>query len=201
MIRHHKGHKGQPISVSHNDARRDVTALRLRQRLQRLSRRPLTLSRGWGDGASGANGRERPRMADACWRAGGLERAASGHPRGGSGRAGIRSAPAGVGVLCLRGAGGTDGGGTAGLWLATRYIHRGVAHGEGPSGSPCHPASGLSSPVGKVAVACACALVNLCVLRLPCPVRREARLSRTCPRRVGVVALAHTVGGGTGSGS
>jgi len=26
--------------------------------------------------------------------------------------------------------------------LATRYIHRGVGHGEGPSGSPCHSASG-----------------------------------------------------------
>jgi len=148
MIRHHEGHKGQPISVSRNDVRRDVTALRLRQRLQRLTRRPLTLSRGRGDGSSGANGRERPRMADACRRARGLERGASGHPRGGSSRAGIRSAPAGVGALCLRGAGGTDGGGTAGLWLATRYIYRGVAHGEGPSGSPCHTASGLSSPVG-----------------------------------------------------
>jgi len=47
-------------------------------------------------------------------------------------------------------------------------------------------------------VACACALVDLWVLRLPCPVRLAARLSRPCPRRVGVVALgAH---GGWGNG-
>jgi len=51
--------------------------------------------------------------------------------------------------------------------LATRYIYRGVGHGKGPSGSPCRPASGLSSPAGQVAVACACALVDLWVLRLP----------------------------------
>ena len=148
LIRHRERHKWQPISVSRNHARRDVMALRPGQCLQKRSGRPLTLLRGRGEGASGANGREPPRMTDACRRARGLQRAASGHPRGGSGRAGIRSAPAGVGVLCLRGAGGTDGGGTEGLWLATRYIYRGVAHGEGPSGSPCHPASGLSSSVG-----------------------------------------------------
>jgi len=85
--------------------------------------------------------------------------------------------------------------------LATRYIYRWVGHGEGPSGSPCHAASGLSSPVGPVVVACACALVDLWVLRLTCPVRHEARLSRPFPRRLGVVALAHTVGEGTGSGT
>jgi len=85
--------------------------------------------------------------------------------------------------------------------LATRYIYRGAGHGEGLSGSPGQSASWVSSPVGQVALACACALGYPWVLRLPCPVRREARLSRPCPRRVGVVALAHTVGGGTGSGS
>jgi len=81
--------------------------------------------------------------------------------------------------------------------LATLYIYRGVGHGKGLSGSPCHPASGLSSPVGQVAMACACALVDLWVLRLPCPVCRAARLSRPCPRRVGVVALSAE--GGRGS--
>jgi len=85
--------------------------------------------------------------------------------------------------------------------LATRYIYRGVGHDESPSGSPFHSASGLSSPVGQVAVASACALVDLWVLRLPFPVRCEARLSRPCPLRVGVVALPPAVGGGTGSGS
>jgi len=85
--------------------------------------------------------------------------------------------------------------------LATRCIYRGVGHGEGPFGSQSHPESGLSSPGGQVAVACACTLVDLWVLRLSCPIRREERLLRPCPRRVGVVALAHTVVGGTGSGS
>jgi len=146
------------------------------------------------------NGRERPRMADACRRARGRDRAASGHLRGGSGRSGIRLAPTGVGALCLRAVGGTAGGSTAGLW-ARHAIYRRIGHGEGLSGSPFHPAPGLSSPVGQVAVACACALVDLWVLRLSYPVRREARLSRPCPRPVGIVALARTVGGGTGSGS
>ena len=85
--------------------------------------------------------------------------------------------------------------------FAARYIYRSRGHGRGPSCSPCHSASGVSSPVGHVAVACACALVLLWILCLPCPARREERLSRPCPRRGGVVALAHTVGGGTGSGS
>jgi len=103
--------------------------------------------------------------------------------------------------VCLRAPGGTDGGGKAGLWAGHAVYIPGVGHGEGPSGSPCHPASGSSSPVGQVSVACACARVELWVLRLPCPVRREARLSRPCFRRVRVVALAHTVGGGAGLGS
>jgi len=64
----------------------------------------------------------------------------------------------------------------------------GLGDGEGLSGSRGHQASGLGSPVGQVAVACACALVDLWVLRPQCPVRCEARLSRPCPRRVGVVA-------------
>jgi len=85
--------------------------------------------------------------------------------------------------------------------LATGYIYRGVAYGEGPYGSPCHPASRLSSPVGQVAGAYACVLVDLWVLRLLFPVRRVARLPRPFPRRAGVVARAHTVGGGTESGS
>jgi len=85
--------------------------------------------------------------------------------------------------------------------LVTRCTYRGVGNGQGPSGSPCHPASGLSSPVGQITVACACALVDLWDLRLPCLVRCEARLSRPCPRRVVVVTLGHTVGGGEGAGS
>jgi len=123
-------------------------------------------------------------------RAGGRGRAASGHPPGGGGRAGVRSAPTGVGGPCARVLlGAQPGAAWRASGLAPRYIYRGVGHGEGPSGSPCHQASGLSSPVGQVVVACACALVDLWVVRLPCPVRREVRLSRPCPLRAGVVAL------------
>ena len=108
----------------------------------------------------------------------------------------------GRGGLCLRVARGAGGGATRrASGLAASYIYRGGGHGEGSSGSPCHWASGLSSPPGQVAVACACALVGLWVLLSPCPVRRDARRSRPCSRRVRVVALAHTVGGVTGSGS
>jgi len=85
---------------------------------------------------------------------------------------------------------------------ASRGVYTGgLGDGEGLSGSPCRQASGLSRPAGQVPVACACALVDLWVLRPPCPVRREAGLSRPCPRRWGSLRLAHTVGGGTGSGS
>jgi len=85
--------------------------------------------------------------------------------------------------------------------LSTRYIYQGDGHGEGTSCSPCRSASGFSSPVGQVAVACACAIVDLWVICLPCPVRREVSLSLPFHGRVGVVALTHTAGGGTGSGS
>jgi len=72
---------------------------------------------------------------------------------------------------------------------AARLAARGGGHGEGSSGSSCHSASGLSSPAGQAAVACACAVVDLWVLLWPFPVRSEARLSRPCPRRVGVAAF------------
>jgi len=45
----------------------------------------------------------------------------------------------------------------------------------------------------KVYLACVCALVDFWVLRLPCPVRAEARLSRYRLRRVGGAALTHKV--------
>jgi len=48
LIRHHERHKWQPINVSRNDVRTDVRALRLGRRLQRCSKRPLTLSRAAG---------------------------------------------------------------------------------------------------------------------------------------------------------
>jgi len=48
LIRHHECHKWQLISVSRNDARTGVRALRLGRRLQRRSGRPLTLSREAG---------------------------------------------------------------------------------------------------------------------------------------------------------
>jgi len=83
------------------------------------------------------------------------------------------------------------GGACACVWQGAQ---EGGRHG-GPLGSP------RAIYTGQVAVACACALVELCVLLSPCPVRSDARLSRPCSRRVRVVALAHTVGGGTGSGS
>jgi len=123
-------------------------------------------------------------------RAGGRGRAALGHSPDGSARAGVRSAPTGVGGHCAHVLQGAQPG--AVWWasgLAPLCINRGVGLGERPSGTPYHQASGLRSPVGQVAVACACEIVDLWVLRLPCPIRREARLSRPCPRRVGVVAL------------
>ena len=128
---------------------------------------------------------------------GGRARATSGHRGGGSCRAGARSAPPVGGILspaCRRGQGGATRRATR---LAAWYIKRGGWHGEDFSGSPCHSASGLSSPAGQVAVACACALVDFSALRLPFPVRREARLSRPYSRRVGVAAFdAH---GGCGN--
>jgi len=122
-------------------------------------------------------------------RAEGRGRAASGHPPGGAGRAGIRSAPTGMGGAYARVPQVVQPGvAWRAFGLAPWYIYQGLGDGEGLSGSLCHQASGLSSPVEQVAVACACALVDHWVLRSPCPVRREARLCRPCPRRVGVVA-------------
>jgi len=87
-------------------------------------------------------------------RAGGRGRAASGHPPGGSGRAGIRSAPTGGGGggggLSPRAAGGTAGGSLTGLWARPWYIYRMVGHGEGLSGSPCHQASGGVAQLGRL---------------------------------------------------
>jgi len=122
-------------------------------------------------------------------RAEGRGRADSGRPPGCAGRAGIRTAPTGVACPCARvPQGSRPGAAWRAFGLAPWCIYRELGDGEGLSGSRCHQASGLSSPVGQVAVACACALVDPWVLRPPCPVRREVRLSRPCPRRVGVVA-------------
>jgi len=54
-------------------------------------------------------------MTDAGRSTMGRERAASGHPEGGSGRAGIGSTPNGVGASGLRAQRGISGGGTEGL--------------------------------------------------------------------------------------
>jgi len=122
-------------------------------------------------------------------RAEGRGRAAFWHPPGCTGRAGIRSVLAGVGGACASVPHGAQPGAAWRVFgLAPRYLYPRLGDGEGLSGSPCHRVSGLSSPVGQVAVACACAIVEFWVLSPPCPVRREARLSRPCPRRVGVVA-------------
>jgi len=116
-------------------------------------------------------------MADACQTAGWREWAVSGPPGGGSGRTGIGSAPAGVGPCACVLQGAPDGEARRACGLAARYVYRGVGHGEGPSGSPCHLASGLSSPVGKVAMACACAMADLWVLRLPLAAPYQGALS------------------------
>jgi len=93
--------------------------------------------------------------------------AVSGHTPGGSGCAGIRSAPTGVGGPCARVPQAAQLGAAWRVFgLAPWYMYRGAGHGEVLFGSPCHQASGLSSPVGQVAVARACALVDVWVLRL-----------------------------------
>jgi len=145
------------------------------------------------------NGLGRPIVATAGRRDGGRQRgerarAAAAHRKGGGG--GGRQlprrrpiCPIWVGVLCsacLRGQGGVTRRATR---FAARNINRGGGHGEGLSGFLCQTASGLSTPVGKVAVACACELDDLWVLLLPLPVPCEAMLSRPCPRPVGVAAF------------
>ena len=91
-------------------------------------------------GARGPNGRERPKMADACRGARGRERTASGYPKGSSGRAGIRSAPTGVEggpvPACCRGHSQGQLGGPLGS--PHGICTGGLGDGERLSGSPCH---------------------------------------------------------------
>jgi len=108
-------------------------------------------------------------------RAGGRGWAVSRHSPGGSGGPCIRSAPTGVGGPCARVLQGAQPEADCRVFgLAPLYMYRGVRHGDGLFGSPCRQASGLSSPVGQVAVACACALVDLRVFvcRAPSVSRR-----------------------------
>jgi len=97
LILHHERHLWQPIRMLRNDARRGMWALRPGRRLQRGSGRPLTPFARGGVREPGArtvaSGPEWPMRAD------GRGRAASRHPPGCIGRAGIRSSPTGVGGL------------------------------------------------------------------------------------------------------
>jgi len=140
LIRHHERHKWQPIGVSRNDARRGVWALRHGRRLQRGSGRPLAPPRETGCGSP------RPEQSRAAQNgrcvpgARGRERTASGHPRGGSGRAGIRSAPTGGGRdrACAPHKARPEAqlGGPLGSPHGIRT--GGGGHGKRPSSSPCH---------------------------------------------------------------
>jgi len=195
LIHLHEGHRWQPFNGSRKNARTDVRALHLGLRLQRRPRRPLTLS---CEAGLWSRPRDGSRAAQSSLR--GLEGREAG--TGSIWKPRWRDRPyrrpmcpiRGRGASCACVPGGAGGGPTRrASGLAARHIYMAGGHGEGSSGSPCHSASGLGSTVGQAAVACAFALVDFWVPRLPCPVRRKARLSWPRHLRVGgAVFCAHS---------
>jgi len=131
-----------------------VRALRFGKRLQRRPGRPLTLSREAG---RWSRRRERSPAAQSGRRGPEVQGASTGSLWAPSGRqtpCRRRIGPNKGAVLCPRATGVKRGGATRrASGISTWYIYRGGGHGEGPSGSPCHSAAGLSSPGGQVAVA------------------------------------------------
>jgi len=192
LIRHHERNLWQPIGASRNDARRCVWALRRSRRLQGGTGRPLTLSREAGRWSPRPE-RSRAAQNGRCVPgARGRECTASGHPRGDSGRVGTRSAPTGEGPG-MRAAAGTARGSWAGLWARPMvYIPGGWWTASACPVPHAIRRPGCVAQLGRLRWPALAHFVDLWVPRPPCPNRREARLSRPCPRRGGVVALWRT---------